>query len=305
LELVMGKFDDLITTVGRAAPPPKYIRAYHGSPHSFDRFDASKIGTGEGNQAYGYGLYFADSENVADVYRKGLSGPYSQALAPDEDIPQFFAPGNLVPSYGGQDKVLRFFPGPESEPWRWSVEVVSADAAGNPKPYERPRIHSTRPSLRAADRVLGREPRRPGHSYEVELQVPEEALLDWDAPLNRQPDYVRSALEEIGINTRPFSGKFMGFPVEGVVPTGRHAYEDAASLAKRSGVPLGERQATAAKTLLEAGVPGIRYFDGKSRSAGQGTRNYVMFPGTEDSIRILRKYGLLAPMAAGAMGEQE
>jgi hypothetical protein len=30
-----------------------------------------------------------------------------------------------------------------------------------------------------------------------------------------------------------------------------------------------------------------------------------MFPGTEDSIRILRKYGLLAPMAAGAMQEQQ
>src|SRR5690606_34108278 len=43
----------------------KGIRAFHGSPHDFDRFDISKIGTGEGAQAYGHGLYFADKEEVA------------------------------------------------------------------------------------------------------------------------------------------------------------------------------------------------------------------------------------------------
>jgi hypothetical protein len=284
----MGKYDDLITAVGRAAPPPKYIRAYHGSPHSFDRFDASKIGIGEGNQKYGHGLYFAGSENVADVYRKGLSGPYSQALAPDEDIPQFFAPGNLVPSYSGQDKVLRFFPGPEDEPWRWAVEVVSADAAGNPKPYERPRIHSTHPSLREADRVLGREPRRPGHSYEVELQVPEESLLDLDMPVMQQPQAIQEALG-------PYAEPHKYFSFEREDWAGKHAYTRAANVL--GGAPH------ASRALLDEGIPGLRYLDGKSRSAGQGTRNYVMFPGTEDSIRILRKYGLLAPMAAGAMEE--
>ena len=35
------------------------ITAYHGSPHTFDKFSMDKIGTGEGAQAYGHGLYFA------------------------------------------------------------------------------------------------------------------------------------------------------------------------------------------------------------------------------------------------------
>ena len=43
----------------------KGIRAFHGSPHDFDKFDVSKIGTGEGAQAYGHGLYFAENEGVA------------------------------------------------------------------------------------------------------------------------------------------------------------------------------------------------------------------------------------------------
>jgi hypothetical protein len=35
--------------------------------------DTTKIGTGEGAQAYGHGLYFADSEGVARSYRDKLS----------------------------------------------------------------------------------------------------------------------------------------------------------------------------------------------------------------------------------------
>jgi hypothetical protein len=41
---------------------------YHGSPHKFNKFDMSKIGTGEGAQAYGHGLYFAESPEVAKNY---------------------------------------------------------------------------------------------------------------------------------------------------------------------------------------------------------------------------------------------
>ena len=49
------------------------IVAYHGSPHSFDQFSLDKIGTGEGAQAYGHGLYFASDEGVAKSYRDSLS----------------------------------------------------------------------------------------------------------------------------------------------------------------------------------------------------------------------------------------
>src|SRR3990167_5273654 len=51
----------------------KGIRAYHGSPHDFDKFDMSRIGTGEGAQAYGHGLYFAENPRVAKQYRDDLA----------------------------------------------------------------------------------------------------------------------------------------------------------------------------------------------------------------------------------------
>lgn len=56
-----------------AAAPKKTVKAFHGSPHNFDEFSADKIGTGEGAQAYGHGLYFAEEEGVARTYRDELS----------------------------------------------------------------------------------------------------------------------------------------------------------------------------------------------------------------------------------------
>lgn len=48
----------------------KGIRAFHGSPHNFEQFKLDNIGTGEGAQAQGYGLYFTNSERLANSYRK-------------------------------------------------------------------------------------------------------------------------------------------------------------------------------------------------------------------------------------------
>lgn len=48
--------------------------AYHGTPHRFDEFSLENIGTGEGAQAHGWGLYFASDKNVSEEYRRKLSG---------------------------------------------------------------------------------------------------------------------------------------------------------------------------------------------------------------------------------------
>jgi hypothetical protein len=54
------------------------IRAYHGTPHTFEaepgaplgRFQLDKIGTGEGAQTYGFGIYLAGHPQVAGTYRQ-------------------------------------------------------------------------------------------------------------------------------------------------------------------------------------------------------------------------------------------
>ena len=46
---------------------------YHGSPYKFNKFSTAHMGTGEGLQAFGWGLYFTDSEGIAEFYANALS----------------------------------------------------------------------------------------------------------------------------------------------------------------------------------------------------------------------------------------
>lgn len=50
-----------------------FAPAFHGTPHKVDKFKTSKIGSGEGNQVYGWGLYFTETKEVADHYRRALA----------------------------------------------------------------------------------------------------------------------------------------------------------------------------------------------------------------------------------------
>jgi len=49
------------------------ISVKHGSPFVFERFTTDKIGSGEGAQMFGWGLYFTDKEDVAKHYAEKLS----------------------------------------------------------------------------------------------------------------------------------------------------------------------------------------------------------------------------------------
>lgn len=49
------------------------VQAWHGSPYDFDKFDVSKINSGEGNQAFGWGLYFTDLKDIAQGYSERIS----------------------------------------------------------------------------------------------------------------------------------------------------------------------------------------------------------------------------------------
>ena len=52
---------------------PAFVRAWHGSPHvGIEKFSTDKIGTGEGAQAYGWGLYFGSHKEIAEHYRNYL-----------------------------------------------------------------------------------------------------------------------------------------------------------------------------------------------------------------------------------------
>ena len=131
------------------------IRAYHGSPHKFDKFDISKIGTGEGAQAYGHGLYFAEAENVAKDYRNKL------------------APPSVDTGYPNIDSVLRNVYGGDWNSFK----------AANPTPSESLARSIAAIEARGGPKI---EPSR-GYMYEVDIHADPAHMLDWDKPLSEQP----------------------------------------------------------------------------------------------------------------------
>lgn len=68
-------------------PKTYFQSAYHGTPHKFDEFSLDNIGTGEGAQAHGWGLYFAENKDVSEEYREKLTyGQYGSVLYNNEEI---------------------------------------------------------------------------------------------------------------------------------------------------------------------------------------------------------------------------
>ena len=294
--------------VDAAGDAVRKILAYHGSPHSFDKFDASKIGTGEGAQSFGHGLYFAGNENVAEGYRKKLSGGDDEFDIALDGVPvfrrewPFLTSGdkngtnyihrrlsNYSPLYMPKalENLRQELPSMiERLASEAQVPAFPTKAAFPPvKPVDWA-YETEKSELENALRLLTERevsvlpPIRRGKMYDVEINHPPDSLLDWDAPFGQQPESVKA-----------FS-KASGYPgVTGEARDGERLWYNL----KQSYNP-----AKAASTLVDAGVPGIRYLDRGSRAQGSGTYNYVMFPGTEDSISILRKYGLLPAVGVGA-----
>lgn len=77
--------DELVRKAGRepqkrekvsgVSDSPRLMTVYHGSGVDFDRFDHSFMGTGEGEQAYGWGSYVTEVEGIGRTYaRENASG---------------------------------------------------------------------------------------------------------------------------------------------------------------------------------------------------------------------------------------
>jgi hypothetical protein len=265
------------------------IRAYHGSPYDFDRFDASKIGAGAGRQAYGHGFYFSDSEPLADTYRSSTS---ALRRTPEEDALELWR--RQAELHGDPKRgVLSAID---------TAEERLEEAAGMPMAQQR--WDDILQHLYGID-YRQPLPKKAGAMLEVEIGVPRESLLDYEQPF-RSPAGAKAANVLARVAPGAIDPSTLRRIQDG--PDRMTIYPDQAerSLAARRIRKLAENPNGAAE-LFKAGIPGVQYVDDSMVSSkGIGpARNYVMFPGTEDSIRILRKYGLLAPIAGATMSPDE
>lgn len=288
-------------------PTREGIRAYHGSPHTFERFDMSKIGTGEGAQAYGRGLYFAEAEDVARGYRERLSyenikNKFLEELPADADFEEV---DDLIEQNYFTPDQTQFLKELRNNDWLgfdYPSQAITAATRGSLDDYD------PSPALKDAIDKLGR-------MYEVRIDADPEDFLDWDKPLSEQPqvaralgyappeeiaamkDEVRAGLARIapdGDLSRFFDNPTPEFERLRQLDSEARRLSDWTGM---TGQDLGFRlfqdpvhSATNVKDAARSGIPGIRYLDAGSRGAGDGSRNYVVFD--DRLISIVRMYGI-------------
>lgn len=311
--------------------PKTGITAYHGSPHDFDKFDLSKIGTGEGAQSYGHGLYFAENEGTANSYKQTLAGkglPLREIIEkhlPDEtwtqsDLGKIYSAalnGDKAPE-GAAKSIQMMLPHLRDE----GVSFMGPPGEKGQK------IASAISDLRDKGR---------GKMYEVNINADPEHFLDWDKPLSEQPPIVQDMARNAdlshlapGNRTRRQiemwrEGKL---PNKESEPSGNVLHSALTDYGMNSG-----NNAALTNKLSEAGIPGIKYLDHGSRvtpdmnkynyqmerlkivgkentpefaeakknydaATAARTRNYVVF--NDKLIDILKKYGIAGLPAAGA-----
>jgi hypothetical protein len=158
----------------------KTRQAHHGSPHDFDEFSLSKIGTGEGAQAYGHGLYFSSSEDIARFYRDQLSAP-SYVSGDAVSLGQNTYKMALDLGYQEGDEALDFV-----------RRTLTEQAAKKDPAYPA----AKRPYYDAVNNIEDIVNGYGGKLYTVE--IPDEAhMLDWDKPLNEQSEAVQRAVQPL------------------------------------------------------------------------------------------------------------
>jgi hypothetical protein len=302
------KFRPTISRKGKGAKG-YFQPAFHGSPHKFDKFTTEKIGTGEGAQVYGWGLYFAGNKKVAEFYREKLSRDAAPSF---EQLQKYFKPGTTVESYGGFDKVLSFR-GADLQHWEVEVKALRyKDGKYVDDPDERPRTHKTLPSAKKLQEVLGDEGKL-GRLYSVD--VPDDSeYLDLDKPLSQQSENVKAVIERFRKDAgeaeidelEDFAGGddgplpfdewngndfylavaeyFQGHLDLVFDKKGNIIENHAASLsgfASRNVKPGEDGEVdpseVASRYLMHLGLAGNRYLDRSSRSRGEGSHNYVVF----------------------------
>jgi len=259
-----GKPAGALGTASRSQAP---IRAYHGSPHKFDKFDSSKIGTGEGPQGFGTGLYFTENPSIARHYQSKVSAIRGTGRVTidgkeiDWDSPEQTA-AFAASEFGGNREAAANF-------WERTFPGSSV-----------PQI------LRGGGDIPRAE--LPGYLYEADLHADPRKIVDWDAPLSNQPDLVRGIA-----NDADLSRLRQGNRTRVMLERWRGGQEDPNNPA--TGMQLlqtlidygGARNDGLSKTLLDGGFVASRHRD--ARGTPDEATNYVVID--PSIIEVIKRFG--------------
>jgi hypothetical protein len=273
-----------------AAVAPRKLMVYHGSPHRFPpteknplgEFDPAKIGTGEGAQAYGHGSYLAEVPKVAAGYK--TAGARSSHVQID---------GQGIQNWAGANRNLY------SKMSAAEKRALTALNDASDMKQAAFNLRGDSDAIAALEKLKPRLSELPqGNLYKVDLPDEHiEKMLDWDKPLSEQSPSVRAAINKQADIDAAKYGEGGGMDYYRSDPdsySGESIYRYLTE--QNSGaIPTSEM-------LREMGIPGIKYLDAASRDAGEGTRNFVVFPGNEHLLNIVgreKKGGVIKKAKGG------
>lgn len=285
------------------------ISALHASPHSFRKFDTAFMGKGEGAQAYGWGLYFAENPEVnrsymnqfaqdkatwkfrevetgvIEVMQRSLVGSF----LPKDALPEakedasdiaWSVLGDLVDAARGSMTVLDIV-------MELHDEIDTNRKYAETYPQEREKLEQLEGFMLSLLDHLDEIEVRTGmpSNYRVELNVDDSVLLNWDRPFSEQSETVKEALagelaqrvgctKEVALESLRMEGRWFN---------GKQIYVGICEGFSRD---WKEGMKKASLALRKFGVKGIRYADGFSRgkTGEEQTYNYVIFDGNDIKI---------------------
>lgn len=256
----------------------RFRTVYHGSGASFDRFDHSFMGTGEGAQAYGWGTYVTEVEGIGKSYAEKAADPAKKDYLYEEltklkniirHEPNLYIDNrSTISDLKKQIKELEEIQRNDPD---FDFEIPRL------KEYEKEWEHIEDLISKVSTRVL----------YTVEIPDDTgENYLDWDKPITKKQikriqdylseNYRKNKLDNFNASIAP-STAVNAEEIDKWSMRGKNIYKTLENLLG------GDREASEA--LLQCGFTGIKY-PAQATTGGRsdGARNYVIF--NENDLQI-------------------
>ena len=232
---------------------------FHGSPYKFNKFSMNKVNTGEGSQAFGYGLYFAENPATGTIYKEvlapvdgnDLTRGKSYLYEADLDVDRKKLMDWDAPLKDQPENVQKALAPYANDYTSSDVDAIEAIEDFLDTDYAKSFPNAT--DVKRAKQIL---------------DPPDDLLESIDAS-----EWLKSEMEK---GTKSSFFNLLGDSTK------------AGTIYERMSRKL-KNNYFASKKLSEEGVPGIKYWDQESRVEGKGTRNFVIFD--DKNVKIKSRNG--------------
>lgn len=273
LDSLFAKYKDLDRQLKAIVQPGvRFLRTYHGTGASFDKFDFSHMGEGEGSQAFGWGGYVTNSKDIAEDYTRRAK------IRKDNGGFEFVTDM----SANNKDMVRQYIY--KHKDVNKGLDAMRKDLSSALEMFP------DDDDLKELSNILAKKneeiavPDNIAYLYDVDIPDDNGDYLDWDAPLtDKQKNTIIKELRRLKIDFADF--KKRGFSFDGSF--GGNAY-DFLMYALRKTKKWKDVDASRAvsKFLSSIGFTGIKYKAGTIfGGAKEGDTNYVIFD--ENNAKIV------------------